>query len=303
MIKEEIEMNDVATTEPTKLQKLKHKYEVNKPLYLQRTGYVGIGLTAFSGVYTGLKLPKAIDKAKSEIKPKDGRFKRFWKYFRRIAPVVTPTLICAGATFYSFKQADDEKNHRLAVVSAAYASAVAETDVLKRKIEEVGGKKVAKAVEQAVKDEEVNKIEDPEIKEKLEEQRNTNPSSVNYTGGCLPYYDPMLKKIFWTTPDTFVRVQSKMLSRLRNDNEVDMSILYEELGYGNYCKEPLPMFACDYGWQVAYNDPNKIDYLESQLPNAFFDTDSTSVTKDGIPCKFIEYIGLKPLRIDMSILN
>ena len=284
----------------TKLQRLKRNYELNKPKYLQGAGYVGIALTAAAGAYMGYKLPKAIAKAKAEIDEEDGKFKRFWKYFKHIAPVCAPTVICAVGTGMSFHGAYKEQGRRLAVVGAAYASAVAEIDTLKRKVEEVGGKKMAEKVKQAVKDEEVSKVESKEDKDKLDEQRHTSPDSVAYSGAKLPYYDPMLQKIHWATPETMLKIQAKMAAAIDADpeNTIDMSIFYEELGFGGYLGEDkMPMYAHDYVWkaQSRYD----LDRCKDNIARAFFETNSTSVTKDGIPCKYIDFTDGAVLRMHL----
>lgn len=281
-------MNSVVPSNLSTLQKLKKNYAANKPKYLQRAGYVGIGLTAASGVYTGIKIPKAIDKAKKEIKETDSKWKRFWKYFKHIAPVTAPTVICCVATGMSFKGAYDEQGRRFAVVSAAYAASMAETKILKEKIEEVGGKKVAEKVKQACRDEEVKDKEFPEDKEILEKQRATSPNSQAYDGSKLPYYDPMLQCIHWATRETMLKIQSRMLAAIRNsdDGTVDMSIFYEELGYDGYNKK-MPEFAYDYVWTKTCE--YDLECAQQNIDKAFFNVDYTSVTHDGIPCKYIDF--------------
>lgn len=270
--------------------RIKQNYKLNKPKYLQRAGYVGIGLTVTSSVYAGYKMPKAIAKAKKEIKPEDSKWKRFWKYFKCTAPVAAPVLITAAGTIVAFKEADKEKNRRFALVAAAYTSSLAEINTLKQKVEEVAGPKVAEKVKKACRDEEVGKVEDPESKQKLEEQRSANPESQSFKGMTMPYYDPMLQKIIWTTRDKLVDIQCKMLAYLESHDEVDMSIMYDELGIN----KPLPEFAYDYGWR-GYSVQER-EYLRSQMPNAFFDVNgTTSETKDGIPCMYIEYFNKKLL--------
>lgn len=283
----------VATTKKSFARKIKQDYKLNKPKYLQGAGYAGIGLTAASGAFFGLKLPKAIDKAKKEIKEEDGKCKRFLKYCKHVAPIAAPMIACSVGTGLAFRGAYKEQARRLAVVGAAYAGAVAELQTLKKKVEEVGGKKVAEKVKQAVKEEEVSKVENPEVKQKVEEQRVANPNSAGYSGAEVSYYDPMLQKVFMTTRDKLVDIQSKMLSKLECEDEVDMSIFYEELGYGTALK-PMPKFAYDYGWRA--DTLSTRDYLRSQMPCAFFDVNgSTAITRDGIPCMYIEFFDLKLL--------
>ena len=292
-----METQQLVIRKQTGLDKLKHNYQVNKPRYLQGATYAGIGLTAVSGVITGLLLPKAIDKAKAEITKEDSTPKKVFKYAKHIAPVVMPTVLSATGTVIASHGVYKELGHRLSIASTAYAGAIAENKLLKAKLEEVGGKKVAEKVKKAVNDEKVKDKEFPEDKQKLEEQRNTSPNSAAYTGGQLPYYDPMLQKIFWTTPDVMMKIQTKMLAQIDADNEVDMTILYEELGFGGYgSRNKMPMFAYDYGWKV--NNAIDIERLRNHLPDAFFET-STAITKDNIPCNLIEYIDMHPLRIDM----
>lgn len=277
------------TKKPLKVR-IKQNYNLNKPKYLQRAGYVGIGLTVTSSVYAGYKMPKAIAKAKKEIKPEDSKWKRFWKYFKHTAPVAAPVLITAAGTVVAFKEADKEKNRRFALVAAAYTSSLAEINTLKQKVEEVAGPKVAEKVKKACRDEEVGKVEDPESKQKLDEQRSADPKSQSFNGMLTPYYEPMLKKVVWTTRDKLVDIQSKMLAQLEANDEVDMSILYDELGINR----PLPEFCYDYGWR-AFTVQER-EYLRSQMPNAFFDVNgTTSETHDGVPCMYIEYFNKKLL--------
>jgi len=277
------------------MARVKQNYALNKPKYLQSAGYVGIGLTAAAGAFAGYKIPKAVEKAKKEIKEEDSKCKRFWKYFKHVAPVTAPVLACSIGTGMAFHGAYKEQARRLAVVGAAYAGAMAELQTLKKKVKEVGGEKIAKKVKQAVQDEEVGKVEDPVSKSKLEEQRNANPNSQGYMGTDIPYYDPWLQKIIWTNRDKLVDIQSKMLAKLECEDVVDMSTFYEELGYGTNLK-PMPKYAYDYGWSA--NTLCDRDYLRSQMPCAFFDVNGgTSVTKDGIPCMYIEFFDLKLLTI------
>lgn len=277
------------TKKPLKVR-IKQNYNLNKPKYLQGAGYVGIGLTAASSVYAGYKMPKAIAKAKKEIKKEDSKLKRFWKYFKHTAPVCAPALITAAGTVIAFKEADKEKNRRFAVVAAAYSSTLAELNTLKSKVEEVGGKKVAEKVKKAMVDEEVGKVEDPESKEKLEAQRNADPQAQTFNGVKTAYYDPMLKKVIWTTRDKLVDIQCKMLAYLEANDEVDMSIFYDELGIN----KPLPEFCYDYGWR-AYTVQER-EFLRAHMPNAFFDVNgTTSETHDGVPCMYIEYFNKKLL--------
>lgn len=283
-------MNELNLTpvQLSKFQKLKQNYQINKPKYLQTAGYVGIGLTAASGVYMGYKLPKAIARAKSEIDEDDGKFKRFWKYFKRIAPVCAPTVICAVGTGLSFHGAYKEQGRRLAAVGAAYASAIAELDVLKAKMEEVGGKKMADKVKHAVKEEELKKADLSKDKEKLEEQRKMSPNSVMYDGSKLPYYDPYLQKVIWATPETMLKIQAKMAASLEGsyNNQIDMTMFYEELGFGGCNERKMPMYACDYGWKA----PTKydIDRCKDNIDRAFFNTTET-VDHEGLPCKYIDF--------------
>ncbi|MBP5594228.1 MAG: hypothetical protein J6Y02_02510 [Pseudobutyrivibrio sp.] len=283
-------MNELNLTpvQLSKFQKLKQNYQINKPKYLQTAGYVGIGLTAASGVYMGYKLPKAIARAKSEIDEDDGKLKRFWKYFKRIAPVCAPTVICAVGTGLSFHGAYKEQGRRLAAVGAAYASAIAELDVLKAKMEEVGGKKVAEKVKHAVKEEEVKKADLTKDKEKLEEQRNTSPNSVMYDGSKLPYYDPYLQKIIWATPEDMLRIQAKMAASIESsfENQIDMSIFYEELGFGGSNDKKMPMYASDYGWKAQ--SKYDLDRCKNNIDRAFFTTTET-VSHEGFPCKYIDF--------------
>ena len=285
---------------PSTLERLKKNYQVNKPKYLLGATYVGVGLTAASGVYTGLKMPSAIAKAKDEVKKDDKWYKKFWKYFKHIAPIAAPTVLSATGTIMSAKGMYKELGHRLSVVSAAYTAAVAETDLLKKKVEEVGGKKVAEKVKQAVKEEEVKDKEFPEDKAKLEKQRETSPNSQSYDGSKLPYYDPMLQCIHWATKETMLKIQSRMLAAIRSsdDETVDMSIFYEELGYDGYNKK-VPEFAYDYVWTKTCD--YDLQCAEQNIDKAFFNCDYTTVTHDGIPCKYIDFH--EGMAMKMHVIN
>lgn len=283
-------MEQLAAQQLTSLQRFKKHYSVNKPKYLQGAGYFGLGVTLISGIYLGYKLPKAIDKAKAEINEDDKRYKKILKYLKHIAPVAAPAVAATTGTIMAFHGASKEQNRRLAVVGAAYTATLTELKAMKKKVEEVGGKKVAEKVKQAMHDEEVSKVEDPVSKEKLDRERNIDPDSHSFKGQNTPYYDPMLQKIHWTTRDNLVDIQSKMLSKLECEDEVDMSTFYEGLGYGSALK-PMPKFAYDYGWKA--DTLTSRDWLRSQMPCAFFDVNGgTSVTRDGIPCMYIEFFDL-----------
>ena len=288
-------MEQLQTQQLTAMQRLKKNYTVNKPKYLQGAGYFGLGVTLFSGIYLGYKLPKAIDKPKAEINEDDKKYKKILKYLKHIAPVAAPAVVATTGTVVAFRGAYKEQTRRLAVVGAAYAGAVAELQTLKKKVEEVGGKKVAEKVKKAVQEEEVSKVEDPEAKKKYEEQQKISPDSQAYNGHDIPYYDPMLQHINPTKRECLVDAQYKMLAMLESEDEVDMTILYEALGYGIGNKDkPMPQFAYDYGWRA--DTVSERDYLRAQMPNAFFDIDgNTALTKDGIPCMYLEYYNLKPL--------
>lgn len=278
-------------TQQTALQRFKHHYSVNKPKYLQGAGYFGLGVTLISGIYLGYKLPKAIDKAKAEINEDDKKYKKILKYLKHIAPCAAPAIVATTGTVMAFHGASKEQNRRLAVVGAAYTATLTELKAMKKKVEEVGGKKVAEKVKNAMHAEELSKVEDPEAKAKLEEQRNTPPDAVKRFEN--PYWDASLQTIHWSSKERLVDIEYKMLKKLEADGVVDLTTFYEEMGYGRMNK-PIPEWAADYGWTVE--TVADLDWLKSQMPNAFFDVEGTTAeTHDGIPCMYLEFFDKKIL--------
>ena len=280
----------------TGVQRLKNSYQLNKPKYLQAASYTGIALTALGGVYFGMSLPKAIKKAKREIREDDiqSKPKKVWKYTKHIAPIAMPMVASGIGTAYAvrgiYKVCEDQRK-QLAIVSTAYASAMTELKLVKDKVEEVGGKKVAEKVKQACRDEHMKDVDDTEAKKNVEEQRNVNPNSAGYTSMKFCYYDKMLQTVHdKVTPEQMLKIQGRMLAKLQG--------LVAEYGigttfaisfvYGVYGSDKkMPVFAPEYGWRPT--SMFDLECAEQHLDKAFFDASTHAVTKNGVPCFYIEF--------------
>lgn len=292
-------MQELTVTKKSLPQRIKIDFKANPEKYYQNIGYAGLGLTTAVSMYAGYKLPKAIDKARKEIKPDDKKLKKIWKYTKHVGPLLALPIGTSILTGKMFKNAYDSQGHKIAVVGAYAAGLAAELNQYKKTVEEVGGKKVAEKVKHAIHEEELKNVDSPDDKKVLDEQRTANPNSHGFSGSKIPYWDRKLLKIHWSTRDKMVDIKAKMMAKLEVEDEVPLSMFYEELGYGYGGTDPIPDWAFDYGWKVY--DYSTRDRMRNNLQNAFFDIDGdTCETHDGIPCMVIEFFDLKPLCLDCA---
>lgn len=181
---------------------------------------------------------------------------------KKIIPILVPPVLMGATTAACIIGSDKISAKRIATLSAAYTIADTALKEYKDKVEEIAGEKKARAIQESITKDRVNKSQPPEDISQL-------PTVGNGRVLCKDTYSG---RFFYSDANRIKQTILKLSSDCVTDMWIPLNDLYYELGL-----EQVPM-GNDLGW-------NADDLIQYQLPISI----TAVLTEDQQPCLGLDY--------------
>lgn len=246
----------------------------NSPAILTGLAIVGVLSTAYSAYKAGSRAEKIMEEHRKDLKycsknDKEARRVVTCETIKKMAPVVTPTVIMGGTTIACIVGSHSVSSRRIAALSAAYSISESTVKNLNSKMEEMLGEKKARAVKDAI-------MKDKLKADKENDQKVISENSFVMTGdGTVLCKDMYSGRYFYSSAEKIGQAIAKCSYDIVSDMYISLNEFYEAIGSPQLTRIPLGE---DLGWNLD-------DVHNGKLPITF----TALLTDDMKPCLCIDY--------------